>query len=161
MKYILHDFWPLLIKSIFQQFFVSLYRKKKEDNSPKDMVFPLSPKDTPWEMNDDTTLQGLVKEVEESIFSLDDEREKFAALARSELIQSASDDADRFQLFYIWKLMQTFNGFNHFCVCLLVSGWSVKSWVEKYKWRSCMNFHGGCTSVNWKWSSSQTLFQLV
>eukprot|EP00066_Takifugu_rubripes_P016851 XP_011606117.1 PREDICTED: armadillo repeat-containing protein 3 [Takifugu rubripes] len=67
---------------IFQQFFVSLYRKKKEDNSPKDMVFPLSPKDTPWEMKDDTTLQGLVKEVEESILSLDDEREKFAALAR-------------------------------------------------------------------------------
>uniref|UniRef100_A0A674PD73 Armadillo repeat containing 3 n=1 Tax=Takifugu rubripes TaxID=31033 RepID=A0A674PD73_TAKRU len=69
-------------KHIFQQFFVSLYRKKKEDNSPKDMVFPLSPKDTPWEMKDDTTLQGLVKEVEESILSLDDEREKFAALAR-------------------------------------------------------------------------------
>ncbi|XP_056869322.1 armadillo repeat-containing protein 3 isoform X1 [Takifugu flavidus] len=57
-------------------------KKKKEDNSPKDMVFPLSPKDTPWEMKDDTTLQGLVKEVEESILSLDDEREKFAALAR-------------------------------------------------------------------------------
>lgn len=83
MEYILHEFWPLLIKSIFQQFFVSLYRKKKEDNSPKGMVFPLSPKDIPWEMKDDTTLQGLVKEVEESILSLDVEREKFAALARS------------------------------------------------------------------------------
>lgn len=58
------------------------------------MAFPLSPKDTPWEMKDDTTLQGLVKEVEESILSLDDKREKFAALARSEIIQSTTVDAD-------------------------------------------------------------------
>lgn len=161
LKYILHEFWSLLVKSIFQQFFVSPYRKKKEDNSPKDTVFPLSPKDTPWEMKEDTTLQGLAKEVEESILSLDDEREKFAALARSELIRSTSVDADQYPLLYFWKLMQTFSGYNHFCVWLLVSGWSVKSWVEKYKWRSCMNSHGGCTSANWKWSSSQTLFQLV
>lgn len=65
------------------------------------MVFPLSPKDTPWEMKDDTTLQGFVKEVEESILSLDDEREKFAALARSAIIQSTSVDADWFPLLYV------------------------------------------------------------
>lgn len=160
MEYILNETWALLIKSVFQQFFVSLYRKKKEDNSPKDIVSPQSPKDAPWEIKDDSSLQGLVKKVEESILSLDDEREKFAALARSEL-QSTSVDADLIPLLYIWKLTQTLRGFKYFRVWLLVSGWSVKSWVEKSKWRSCMNFHGGCTSVNWKWSSSQTLFQLV
>lgn len=63
------------------------------------MACPLSPIDTPWEMKDDTTLQGLVKEVEESILSLDDEREKFAALARSELIQATPVDANQFPLF--------------------------------------------------------------
>lgn len=104
MASIFNAFWQLLIKITFQQLFIpSLYRKKKVDNTPKDKIPPERPKDTPWEMMDDVILQYLVKEVKESILPLDDEREKSAALARSELIQSPSVDAS-------W--------FNNVCVCV-------------------------------------------
>lgn len=45
-------------------------------------------------MMDDVGLECLVKEVKESIVSLNDDREKYAALARSEQIQSSSVDAN-------------------------------------------------------------------
>lgn len=45
-------------------------------------------------MMEDVKLQCLVKEVKESIVSLNDDRQKYAALARSECIHSPSVDAN-------------------------------------------------------------------
>lgn len=51
-------------------------------------------------MMEDIELEYLIKEVKESIVSLNDDREKYAALARSEQIQSSSVDANWFALLY-------------------------------------------------------------
>lgn len=80
---------------LFDEFIVSLHRE--EDNSPKENE---TPKDVPCEMMEDIELEYLIKEVKESIVSLNDDREKYAALARSEQIQSSSVDANWFALLY-------------------------------------------------------------
>ncbi|KAM9337342.1 armadillo repeat-containing protein 3 [Symphorus nematophorus] len=56
--------------------------KTKEDDKQKDEKRAESPPEKPWKVMDDVSLQLLVKEAEESILSLDDEREQYAALAR-------------------------------------------------------------------------------
>uniref|UniRef100_H3CRS9 Armadillo repeat containing 3 n=1 Tax=Tetraodon nigroviridis TaxID=99883 RepID=H3CRS9_TETNG len=61
------------------EFIVSLYRE--EDTSPKEKQNE-PPKGTPWELTEDVGLERLVKEVKESIISLSDDRQKYAALAR-------------------------------------------------------------------------------
>ena len=64
---------------------LSLYRRKKVDDKQKDETQPEpteSPREKPWKMMDDVSLQALVKEAKESILTLSDEREQWAALAR-------------------------------------------------------------------------------
>ncbi|XP_054479178.1 armadillo repeat-containing protein 3 [Anoplopoma fimbria] len=56
-------------------------RKKKEDDKQKDETQPESHTEKPWKMMEDVSLQVLLKEAKESIFSLSDEREQCAALA--------------------------------------------------------------------------------
>ncbi|XP_068160683.1 armadillo repeat-containing protein 3 [Antennarius striatus] len=57
-------------------------RKKKKDDKQKDETRPESPVDKPWRMMEDVPLQLLVKEAKESILSLEDDKERYSALAR-------------------------------------------------------------------------------
>lgn len=60
-------------------------------------------------MMEDVGLEYFVKEVKESIVSLNVDREKYAALARWERIQSSSVDANYFALLYIYNWTQKLN----------------------------------------------------
>lgn len=46
-------------------------------------------------------------------------------------------------------------------VRILVPGWWVKPWVEQWRWKSCTNSHGCCTSASSSFSSGLMLFPLV
>lgn len=80
---------------------MDLMSRRDEDDSLKEYE---ATKDVSLDITKDDKLEGLIKEVKETIVSLNDDREKCAALARSEPIQSSAVDANWFALAYVCNL---------------------------------------------------------
>lgn len=82
---------------------LNLLSRRDEDDSLKEHE---TSKDISLDITKDVKLECLIKEAKESIVSLNDDREKCAALARSEPIQSSAVDANWVAVVYVYNVTQ-------------------------------------------------------